>query len=412
MYEILKLGGRMAQQIDLYLKRILEGYDMSYLDDYFELYNFVHNDNLRKIFAIYHTQLNTWITTINNDIQTKYDEDGNPYYSGGYFHAQDSRNYLVLLEEIDKLRSKLSSTEYAFQISNNDYDDYIRRTRRFVVKSGGSTIPESFPPIEIVDLAPIFRLKQSISVEHDKKIVHSNLRPIGGGSYAQVLSYIEPVYNIPIALKRAKPDLDNKEIIRFKQEFDTLKQLKSPYIVEVYSYNEKSNEYTMECMDENIYEFIKRENSKLTLQFRKRIIAQICRGLKYIHNKGLLHRDISLTNIFVKHYDDTDIFKIGDFGLVKIPESNLTSLDSELKGSLNDPDLVNVGFAKYEMCHEIFALTRLYYYILTGKTNINKQKEGKIKQFWNKGTSVDKAQRYNSVDELLVAIQSITEENM
>ncbi len=37
----------------------------------------------------------------------------------------------------------------------------------------------------------------------------------------------------------------------------------------------------------------------------------------------MLHRDISLSNVFVKHYEDVDVVKIGDFGLVKIPESNL-----------------------------------------------------------------------------------------
>ena len=110
-------------------------------------------------------------------------------------------------------------------------------------------------------------------------------------------------------------------------------------------------------------------------------------------------------------YDDVDVVKIGDFGLVKIPESNLTSLLSELKGSLNDPDLINVGFGNYEMRHETFALTRLCYYILTGKTNIDRQKDGTIKAFWEKGTNPDKSKRFSSVDELKRAIKSITDDN-
>ena len=40
----------------------------------------------------------------------------------------------------------------------------------------------------------------------------------------------------------------------------------------------------------------------------------------------MLHRDISLSNVFVKHYEDVDVVKIGDFGLVKIPESNLKKI--------------------------------------------------------------------------------------
>ena len=121
--------------------------------------------------------------------------------------------------------------------------------------------------------------------------------------------------------------------------------------------------------------------------------------------------NISLTNTFIKHYDDVFVVKIGDFGLVKMPESNLTSLQSEIKGSLNDPDLVNVGFGNYEIRHETFALTRLFYYILTGRTNVERQRAGAIKRFWDKGTNPNKKNRFNTVDEMWDAIKAITDEN-
>ena len=94
-----------------------------------------------------------------------------------------------------------------------------------------------------------------------------------------------------------------------------------------------------------------------------------------------------------------------------MPESSLTSTYSEIKGSLNDPDLINVGFSNYNMRHETFALTRLCFYILTGRTNITKQKDGMIKQFWNKGTSSNPKERFQNVRELLSFVQQITEEN-
>lgn len=394
--------------IDTYLKRVFSDSNLSYLDDLYDLYDFVPNDNLRKLLASFHTQLNRWFTVINSDINIGYDDEGNAQYTGGYFHAQDSRDYLDLINTIDQLKSKLSSTEYAFKFCNDNYDDTVRRCRRFVVKSGGSTIPEGFTPIEIDDLTPVFQMTKNIAITQDKQTVYAELKTIGEGSYATVFRYDDPNYKIPIALKRAKPELDNKELLRFKTEFDVLKSLHSPYIVEVYSYDDLRKEYTMECMDENIYKFVTKNNDKLSLADRKKIIGQICRGLKYIHNRGLLHRDISLTNVFVKHYDDIDVFKIGDFGLVKLPESTLTSLQSELKGSLNDPDLVNAGFGNYEMCHETFALTRLCYFILTGRTNIDREKNETIKLFWNKGTSPVREERYQTIDELYSAVQKFS----
>ena len=116
--------------------------------------------------------------------------------------------------------------------------------------------------------------------------------------------------------------------------------------------------------------------------------------------------------MFIKHYEDVEVVKIGDFGLVKIPESTMTSLQSDLKGSLNDPDLIHVGFANYEMCHETYALTRLCYYLLTGRTNVEKQRDGAIKRFWDKGTSTDRSTRFQSVDELFTAVRAITDKNM
>ena len=89
----------------------------------------------------------------------------------------------------------------------------------------------------------------------------------------------------------------------------------------------------------------------------------------------------------------------------------MTSLNSEIKGSLNDPDLINIGFANYEIRHETFALTRLCFFVLTGKTNVSNQKEGAIKRFWQKGTNPDIDKRFKSVEELYKAVKGIDESN-
>lgn len=399
-------------QLDSYIKRICTANEINYLDDIYEMYSFVSNDDLRKLLATFHTNLNKWITILNNDIRTIYDEEGQLKYCGGYFHAQDSRDYLDLIERIDTLRSKLKSSKYEFRLCKDTYDDFIRRTRRFVVKSGGSTIPEGFEPVETEDLSPVFELVNGVAISRENKKIYASLKSVGEGSYARVFSYVDPTYNILIILKRALTTLDNKEIKRFKQEFQILKSLHSPYIVQAFAYNESANEYTMEYMDETLYQYILKNNMSLSLKERKGIIAQICKGLEYIHGKNILHRDISLVNIFVKHYEDVNVIKLGDFGLVKNPENILTSLQTEVKGSLNDPDLVNVGFANYEIRHETFALTRVCYFVLTGRTNISKQKEGAIKKFWNKGTNTDINQRFKSVEELYAAVMAINESNI
>src|SRR5690625_6933421 len=44
----------------------------------------------------------------------------------------------------------------------------------------------------------------------------------------------------------------------------------------------------------------------------------------------------------------------------------MTSIDSDIKGYFNDPVLVTEGFSNYDLAHEIYALTRILFFILTG----------------------------------------------
>ena len=49
-----------------------------------------------------------------------------------------------------------------------------------------------------------------------------------------MFKYYDQFYNKKFALKRALPNLDEKEVKRFKQEFKQLHSLSHPYIIEVY----------------------------------------------------------------------------------------------------------------------------------------------------------------------------------
>ncbi len=234
-----------------------------------------------------------------------------------------------------------------------------------------------------------------------------NLHLIGEGSYALVYYYKDEFYDKKIVLKRAKKDLSDKELERFKIEFDELKSFKSPYIIDVYSYNCDKKEYTMEYMDFNLYNFIKQNNDKLTMTERKGYVYQIIKALKYIHSKGRLHRDINPKNILIKIYEDVQVVKISDFGLIKREESTLTTVNTEFKGWFNDPNLRIIGFDKYSMCHEIYALTMTIYYLMTGKTNTAKIEDKNLQEFVKRGMNSDCSKRYKDVEELLKDFRKI-----
>ncbi|UTT51236.1 protein kinase domain-containing protein [Rhodococcus gordoniae] len=225
----------------------------------------------------------------------------------------------------------------------------------------------------------------------------------GEGSYAIVHSYIDPNYGTKFAIKRARKDLNDKELRRFKQEFDSLKSLRSPYVVEAYRYDEGRNEYVMEFCDQTLEEYIEPRNGKLTFGARKRIALQFLQGINYIHKKGYLHRDLSRRNVLMKIYDDDEVVvKISDFGLVKDPNSDLTQTGTQMKGTHRDPFLDEFG--EFGPQNEIYAIGWILQYIFTGRKSLG---EGsvpgaeRIHQIIEKCTMNKLSQRYESVSEII-----------
>ncbi|AQX56255.1 protein kinase domain-containing protein [Priestia flexa] len=95
------------------------------------------------------------------------------------------------------------------------------------------------------------------------------------GSYARVHKYKDEYYNRPFVIKKALKDLNDKELQRFRREFDEMKKLKSPYIIEVYNFDEENNEYVMEYADETLDDFIQKNNTKLDVNERVNLVRQI-----------------------------------------------------------------------------------------------------------------------------------------
>lgn len=57
---------------------------------------------------------------------------------------------------------------------------------------------------------------------------------------------------------------------------------------------------------------------------------QICKGVHYIHKKGIIHRDIKPENILVDKSNKTPIIRICDFGIARFPDSNKTKSGDKL----------------------------------------------------------------------------------
>lgn len=366
--------------------------------EYSDLYKSFRNQKLREILMTLHHDLVGLFRTMNERLPTGEHE--------AHFWAEPSRDLIKRIEIIFSLVSSLKETPLAFQIDPY-YLDLLTRCRDFLSSSGGSSLPPNMAKVELYYTLPIFLPLSSIIISHKQQDFTFDLKLIGSGSYANVYKYKDTFYNRPFILKRAKKELTDKEVARFKREFDVMNDLSSPYILEVYCYNPDKNEYIMEYMDYTLDGYIAAHNSTLTIVQRKGIAQQILRAFDYLHSKGHLHRDISPKNILIKEYDDTLVVKLSDFGLVKIPDSTLTTVNTEFKGYFNDPALVVEGFNTYGIVHETYALTRVIYFVMTGKTNTEKITNQNLRAFVEKGLNPDKIKRFQNIRDMISAFKAI-----
>ena len=366
--------------------------------EYSDLYKSFRNQKLREILMTLHHDLVGLFKTMNERLPTGEHE--------AHFWAEPSRDLIKRIEIIFSLVSSLKETPLAFQIDPY-YLDLLTRCRDFLSSSGGSSLPPNMAKVELYYRLPIFLPLSSITISHKQQDFTFDLKLIGSGSYANVYKYKDTFYNRPFILKRAKKELTDKEVARFKREFDVMNNLSSPYILEVYCYNPDKNEYIMEYMDYTLDGYIAAHNSTLTIIQRKGIAQQILRAFDYLHSKGHLHRDISPKNILIKEYDDTLVVKLSDFGLVKILDSTLTTVNTEFKGYFNDPALVVEGFNTYGIVHETYALTRVIYFVMTGKTNTEKIANQNLRAFVERGLNPDKTKRFQNIRDMISAFKAI-----
>lgn len=353
------------------------------------LYENIEDIRLKFCFGAFQNQFNIFFSFINEKI-----------HSNNHFNAAESRNLISLIQIFKEMQSALFGTEFAFNIRNS-YEEKLDFIKPHLSNMGGSTIPEDYKRLDIVKYEPIITLDKQIKRQNKNDKQLFSLKLVDAGSYATVYRFKDSFYNQTFALKRANKDLTFTELNRFKKEFEVMRELDSPYILKVYTFKEQDNEFIMEYVDQTLQHYIDKNNSSLQFSRRRQLVFQVFSAFNYIYSRRILHRDISYSNILVKvHDDNSTIIKVSDFGYLKEPESTLTRQNTEFKGSLNDPALKFMGVDKYSIQHEIYALTQLIYFIMTGRKNLQNSKNESVTLFLDYGMNPDLEKRAKNLSEL------------
>jgi serine/threonine protein kinase len=183
---------------------------------------------------------------------------------------------------------------------------------------------------------------------------------IGRGGWSIVYKGLHKSLNMPVAIKMLKHDMAmNEEFAeKFHNEAKTVALLNHDNIVRVYDIEElyRTIFIIMEYLEGLPLDYILYRMPKLTVSKALDILLQVCSGLSYAHDQGIVHQDIKPANIFIQLDGRT---KIVDFGLSCPPGSIDCSLPGtiyymspeQIEGETVDErtDIYSFGIMAYEM---------------------------------------------------------------
>ncbi|TKY65136.1 serine/threonine-protein kinase [Spatholobus suberectus] len=150
------------------------------------------------------------------------------------------------------------------------------------------------------------------------------LDKIGQGTYSSVFQAREVETGRMVALKKVRFDKFQAEGIRFMaREIIILRTLDHPNIMKlegiITSQLSNSIYLVFEYMEHDLAGLVASPDIKFTDPQIKCYMRQLLSGIEHCHLRGIMHRDIKVSNILV---NNEGILKIGDFGLANTLSPN------------------------------------------------------------------------------------------
>jgi len=150
---------------------------------------------------------------------------------------------------------------------------------------------------------------------------------LGQGGYAPVFKC--QLHGEMAAAKLFRPS-KTVEVKAVENEAKLLASLRHPNVVQFIGYAVKENQHYIitELMSKDLQMYLKENNDPLSLPLAVDIVLQIAEGMKYLHESGVMHRDLKADNVLINVVENESYIspsvqvKLADFGMSKLNLDN------------------------------------------------------------------------------------------
>lgn len=209
---------------------------------------------------------------------------------------------------------------------------------------------------------------------------YRGVRPLSVGGMAELFLAVaqrEAGFEKLVVVKRILPHLasDDEFVRMFLDEARLAAQLDHPNIAQVMDFgrDQDSYYYVMEYIHGlDVRALLKRVGGPLPLDVALALMAPVCAGLHYAHEKrdrsgqplALVHRDVSPSNLFVSI--DGGV-KVLDFGIAKAATAARVTASGVLKGKIGYMSPEQARGDELDRRSDVFGLGIVLYQMVTGR---------------------------------------------
>ncbi len=207
------------------------------------------------------------------------------------------------------------------------------------------------------------------------------LNEVGRGAFGVVYRALDAQLNRYVALKIPRPEVivDREKLRRFETEAGTAAKLDHPCIVPVYEANLRASPPFIAsafCKGPDLGHWLEQRQKPVDSTEAAEFISQIAEAVQYIHDQGVLHRDLKPGNIMLEPKQENSqieslsqcVPRLTDFGLSRLIEQSLHFTRSSLMIGTPQymaPELLAVKSEPYTKASEVYSLGVLLYELLT-----------------------------------------------